>query len=100
VLGDLRLDRTRREAQRGARPLALTPKEFALLEFFLLHPGAVLSRATIAEHVWDSSYEARSNVIDVIVGRLRRKLELDGESRLLHAVPGTGWALRELPSAT
>jgi DNA-binding response OmpR family regulator len=93
-LEDLVLDRTARVARRGQRPLELTPKEFALLEFFLLRAGAALSRETIAEHVWDSSYEARSNVIDVIVGRLRRKLEAGGEPRMLHAAPGVGWALR------
>ena len=93
-LGDLRLDRTARTATRGGPSLGLTLKEFALLEFFLLHPEAALSRETIAEHVWDASYEARSNVIDVIVGRLRRKLETGGEERMLHAVPGVGWALR------
>jgi len=92
-LGDLMLDRTARRAQRGAVELALTPKEFALLEYFLLHTDVALSRERIAEHVWDSTYEARSNVIDVIVGRLRRKLEADGRERLLHAVPGVGWML-------
>ena len=99
-LDDLLLDRTGRSARRGERPLDLTAKEFALLEFFLLRAGAALSRETIAEHVWDASYEARSNVIDVIVGRLRRKLEAGGEPRLLHAVPGVGWALRADRSPT
>jgi len=91
---DLELDRTARVARRAGRELALTTKELALLEYFLLHPEAALSRETIAEHVWDASYEARSNVIDVIVSRLRRKLEAEGGSRLLQAVPGVGWALR------
>ena len=94
TLDDLELDRNARTAARGNRKMSLTGKEFALLEFFLLQPGVALSRETIAEHVWDASYEARSNVIDVIVGRLRRKLESAGEPRLLHAVPGVGWALR------
>jgi DNA-binding response OmpR family regulator len=93
-IDDLVLDRNARTAQRGGRALHLTPKELALLEYFLLHVGAALSREAIAEHVWDSSYEARSNVIDVIVGRLRRKLDAAGAARLIHAVPGVGWALR------
>ncbi len=93
-LDDLALDRTARRVHRGRRELELTPKEFALLEHFLLHPGATLTRAEIAEHVWDERYEARSNVIDVMVARLRRKLEADGEGRLLHAVPGMGYVLR------
>lgn len=90
---DLSLDRSARRARRAGRALDLTPKEFALLEHFLLHAGAVVSRDTLAEHVWDASYEARSNVIDVLVGRLRRKLETDGAPRLLHTAPGTGWIL-------
>ncbi len=93
-LGDLSLDRTARRVERGGRELELTPKEFALLEHFLLHPGATLTRAEIAEHVWDERYEARSNVIDVMVARLRRKLEADGAGRILHAVPGMGYVLR------
>ncbi len=94
VFADLALDRNARLAIRHERPIRLTPKEYALLEYFLLHPGVALSREAIAEHVWDASYEARSNVIDVVVGRVRRKLETGGGARLLHAVPGTGWALR------
>ena len=93
-LGDLTLDRTTRRVHRGKREIDLTPKEFALLEHFLLHPGATLTRAEIAEHVWDERYEARSNVIDVMVARLRRKLEAGDSSRVLHAVPGMGYVLR------
>ncbi len=92
--GDLQLDRTARRAERGGEELVLTPKEFALLEYLMLHPGAALSRSDIAEHVWDLTYEARSNVIDVIVARLRRKLEAGGRERLIQSVPGVGYALR------
>ncbi|HEY7214384.1 MAG TPA: response regulator transcription factor [Thermoanaerobaculia bacterium] len=88
---DLRLDRTRRQVERGGESLDLTAKEFALLEYFMLHPGAVLDRATISEHVWDFAYEARSNVIDVMVTRLRRKLEAAGAPRLIHTVKGSGY---------
>jgi len=96
-LGALRLDRAARRATQGGRELELTPKELALLEHFLLHAGAAVSREMLAEHVWDSSYEARSNVIDVLVGRLRRKLEADGTPRHLRSVPGIGWSLRVDP---
>ena len=92
--GDLQLDRTRRQVERGGESVELTAKEFALLEYFMLHPGAVLDRATISEHVWDFGYEARSNVIDVIVTRLRRKLETGGGPRLLHTVKGAGYVFR------
>jgi DNA-binding response OmpR family regulator len=91
---DLRLDRERREVRRGDRILHLTPKEFALLEYLMLHAGRVLDRTTLAEHVWDAGYDARSNVIEVIVGRLRRKLEEGGEPPLLQTVKGVGYALR------
>jgi len=97
---DLRLDRTAHRAERAGRTLDLTAKELALLEHFLLHPDVAQSRQAIAEHVWDSSYEARSNVIDVIVGRLRRKLEAEGASRLIHSLPGHGWILRRSASET
>ena len=95
AVSDLRLDRTGHRAERAGRMIELTAKEFALLEFFALHAGQVLSRATIAEHVWDSAYDAQSNVIDVIVSRLRRKLEVDGASRLIHTVGGVGYTLRQ-----
>ena len=94
TFADVRLDRGRREVRRDGRLLQLTPKEFALLEYLMLHPGRVLDRTTLAEHVWDSGYDARSNVIEVIVGRLRRKLEEGGEPPLLQTVKGVGYALR------
>lgn len=91
-IGDLQLDREGRQALQRGEPIDLTPKELALLEYFMLHPGVALSRSRIAEHVWDETYEARSNTIDVIVARLRRKIE-NGE-RLIHTVPGVGYVLR------
>jgi DNA-binding response OmpR family regulator len=93
-VGDLRVDRGGHRVERSGRTLELTAKEFALLEFMALHTEQVLSRATIAEHVWDVGYDAQSNVIDVIVSRLRRKLEAGGASRLLHTVGGVGYTLR------
>jgi two-component system, OmpR family, copper resistance phosphate regulon response regulator CusR len=94
-MGDLRLDRSGHRAERAGRAIELTAKEFALLEFLALHVGQVMSRATIAEHVWDNGYDAQSNVIDVIVSRLRRKLEAGGASRLLHTVGGVGYTMRQ-----
>ncbi|GMU65993.1 MAG: DNA-binding response regulator [Acidobacteriota bacterium] len=98
-LADLRLDRAARVAERNGERLDLTPKELALLEYLLLHAGAAVSREAIAEHVWDAGYEARSNVIDVIVGRLRRKLERAGGEKLLHSVAGVGWTMRAVEEA-
>jgi DNA-binding response OmpR family regulator len=93
-LNDLELDRSHRQVWRGGHAIALTPKEFALLEYLMLHPGTPLDRTTLAEHVWDEAYDARSNVIDVIVGRLRRKLDRDGSPHLLHTIKGVGYVLR------
>ncbi len=93
-VGDLEMDRTHRVVRRGGQPVDLTLKEFALLEYLMLHDGSALDRFTLAEHVWDEGYDARSNVIDVIVGRLRRKLERDGAPPLLHTVKGVGYMLR------
>jgi DNA-binding response OmpR family regulator len=92
--GPLRVDREARVASFAGSVLDLSPKEFSLLEYFMLHPDVVLSRGRIAEHVWDQAYEARSNTIDVIVARLRRKLEAAGAPKLIHAEPGIGYALR------
>ena len=91
---DVVLDRGSLSASRGSAALDLTAKEFALLEYFLLHSERIRSRAQIAEHVWDDSYKARSNVIDVVTGRLRRKLEAAGDDRLIHTVKGLGYVLR------
>ncbi|HYU33881.1 MAG TPA: response regulator transcription factor [Thermoanaerobaculia bacterium] len=98
TFGDLTLDRDGRRAEKAGEPLDLTPKEFALLEYLMLQPGVVLSRSRIAEHVWDEAYEARSNTIDVIIARLRRKLESGEGGRLIHSVPGVGYVLRGDPA--
>jgi DNA-binding response OmpR family regulator len=94
TFADVRLDRARREVQRGGRRLHLTPKELALLEYLMLHPGHVLDRLTLSEHVWDAGYDARSNVLDVVIGRLRRKLESAGDPQILYTVKGVGYVLR------
>ncbi len=93
-VGDITFDCTSRAAKRGDRSLDLTPRETAVLEHFLLHPNRVLDRFEIADHAWDRQYEARSNTVDVIIGRLRRKLEQGGGSRLIQTVKGLGYVLR------
>jgi DNA-binding response OmpR family regulator len=94
-VGDVRINRTGHRVERAGAPVELTAKEFALLELLALHAGQVLSRAAIAEHVWDATYDAQSNVIDVIVGRLRRKLGgARPDDRLIHTVSGVGYVFR------
>jgi two-component system response regulator MprA len=92
---DVELDRGQRSVQRGERPIELTRLEFALLELLLMHPRKVLSRSTIFQEVWGSELEIASNSLDVFVGSLRRKLEADGEPRLIQTVRGIGYVLRE-----
>jgi two-component system, OmpR family, response regulator len=93
--GDLRLDPAAHRAWRGKRELSLTSREFSLLETFMRHPGQVLSRLDLLEHVWDQSYENRSNVIEVYVGYLRDKLDRPRERSLIETVRGAGYRLRD-----
>ncbi|HVV31167.1 MAG TPA: response regulator transcription factor [Mycobacteriales bacterium] len=94
---DLTLDPVTREVRRGERPLSLTVTEFNLLEMLLEHPRQVLTRAQIVERVWGFSLEYSSNSLEVYIGYLRRKLEAEGESRLIHTVRGVGYVLRDTP---
>jgi two-component system response regulator MprA len=91
TFADLSLDAGLREARRGERRIHLSPKEYALLELFLHHPRQVLTREVIFARVWGYDYEAESNVLDVYVRRLRRKL---GEPDLIETVHGLGYVLR------
>lgn len=89
------LNRKTREVDRGARAIALTAKEFDLLEYFLRHPRQVLTRDQILENVWGYDFVGDSNIVEVYVRYLRLKLEETQESRLIHTVRGVGYALRE-----
>jgi two-component system response regulator MprA len=91
----LELDPLTREVRRGGRELELSRIEHELLEFFLRHPRQVLSRTLLYERVWGYDAALASNSLDVIVGHVRRKLEADGEPRLIHTIRGVGFALRE-----
>jgi DNA-binding response OmpR family regulator len=93
-VGDLRLDTAARQVQCGDRSLSLTAREYALLEYLAHHAGSVVSRADIAEHVWDEHYDPLSNVIDVYVQRLRRKVDLPGQESLIRTRRGEGYQLR------
>lgn len=92
---DITLDTRTQETSRGGRPVLLSSKEYALLHFLMSRPREVLSRTTIAEHVWDYDAEHFSNVIDVYIGYLRKKLCASGEPDVLHAKRGAGYQLRE-----
>jgi two-component system, OmpR family, response regulator len=93
-VGDLRLDPATREVRRGDQEIRLSAKEFALLETFMRRPGEVLSRLHLLEHAWDFAYENRSNVVDVYVRHLRRKIDKPFGRRSLETVRGAGYRLR------
>ena len=92
--GSVTLDRLRHVASVGNTELLLTPKEFQLLEFFLLHPQEVVRRTTLLEKVWDMHFDPESNVVDVHVGNLRRKLASAAGEQLITTVRGVGFSLR------
>lgn len=95
---DLTLDTTTRYAYRGDRQIELTAREFDLLLLFLRHPHQVMTRELIMERIWGDDFPGESNVLEVTISNLRRRLESDGEPRLLQTVRGVGYALREQSS--
>jgi heavy metal response regulator len=95
AVADLRLDPVTREVTRANKRIDLTAKEFALLEFLLRRQDQVLSRAVIAQHVWGVNYDTFTNVIDVYVNYLRKKIDSGFEPKLIHTVRGVGYVLKE-----
>jgi DNA-binding response OmpR family regulator len=93
-VADIEIDTVSHTVRRAGNPIELTSKEYAILEYFARNPNRVLSRTQIAEHVWDYDFVSMSNVIDVYIGYLRRKLGDEGEPRLLRTVRGSGYQLR------
>lgn len=99
LFDDVELDRVGHKAHRRGERLDLTPKEFQLLEFFLLNAERVIRRTELLEKVWDLHFDPMSNVVDVHVGHLRRKLRAAGDGALLHTIRGVGYVLqREEPT--
>jgi two-component system OmpR family response regulator len=92
-VGDVELDPATRTVTRGGQPVDLSPKEFALLEFLMRHPGEVVNRRRILEHVWDYDYTGLSNVVDVYIGYLRRKLERPFDRPLIRTARGIGYGV-------
>ena len=93
TLADLTLDTASREAQRAGRVVQLTAKEYALLEYLMLHAGEVISRERISEHVWDESFDPFSNLIEVYIQRLRKKIDDGAAVKLIHTQRGAGYWL-------
>jgi DNA-binding response OmpR family regulator len=94
-IGDLQLDKAAHQVKRGKHTLVLTAKEFALLEYLMSHPGRVLSRTMIMENVWDQSFEGLTNIVDVYIAQLRKKIDDSFEKKMLRTVRGVGYSLQE-----
>ena len=94
TVGDLTLDLLSRRVERANRPLDLRPREFALLEYLMRHPGRVLSKTMILSHVWGYSFDPGTNVVDVLVSRLRDKVDEGFDTKLIHTVRGAGYVLK------
>ena len=93
AVGDLRLDPAARTCRRGGTPIELTSREFTLLEYLAVHAGTVVSKSELVAHVWDQAREPDSNVVEVYVGYLRRKIDAPFDRPLLHTVRGAGYRL-------
>ncbi|HUC78335.1 MAG TPA: response regulator transcription factor [Vicinamibacterales bacterium] len=92
--GDLELDLLSRRVTRGGKPIDLRPREFALLEYLLRNTGKVVSKTMILSHVWEYSFDPQTNIVDVLVSRLRERIDRPFDQKLLHTVRGVGYVLR------
>ena len=92
--GDLKMDLLSREVSRDGTPIELQPREFALLEYLMRNAGNVVSKTMILEHVWDYNFDPQTNVVDVLVHRLRNKLDKGFSEKILHTIRGVGYVLK------
>ena len=95
TIADLQLDSAAKTVTRAGKPIDLTAREFSLLEYMIRNRGVVLSREMIENNLWNYDYEGGTNVVDVYVGYLRKKMDTGFDKKLIHTVWGTGWVLRE-----
>ena len=95
IIGDLIIDTASQQVSRGGRNIELSAREYAILKYMALNKGRVLSREQIEDHVWNFDYEGGSNVVDVYISYLRKKIDGSSEEKLIHTAWGRGWVLRE-----
>lgn len=93
-VGDLTLNTLSRQIWRGQQPVELTTKEYVILEYFMRHPNVVVTRTMIEEHAWDYDFDSLSNLVDVYIRRIRRKIDNEGENSLIQTVRGAGYRLK------
>lgn len=94
-VGDLEMDTARRIVQRQGNPIELSPREYAVLEYLMRHPNQVLTRTQIGEHVWNFDFYNESNVVDVYIGYLRRKIDKDSDQSLIQTIRGVGYRISD-----
>jgi two-component system, OmpR family, response regulator len=94
TVGDLHIDLLKREVARHGRKIELQPREFNLIEYLMRNAGVVVSKTMILEHIWDYSFDPQTNVVDVLVCRLRNKIDRDLDQKLIHTIRGVGYVLR------
>jgi two-component system copper resistance phosphate regulon response regulator CusR len=94
TVADLTLDAGTHEVRRAGETLDLTPKEYAVLEYLMRHPGRVMSRTLITEYAWDYHFDPGTNIVDVVINRLRKKIDAGQVQKLLHTVRGVGYVLK------
>jgi two-component system, OmpR family, response regulator len=93
-VGDLELDTATREVRRAGEPIDLTPKEYTVLEYLMRHAGRVMSRTLITEYAWDYHFDPGTNIVDVVINRLRKKVDSGHDQKLVHTVRGVGYVVR------
>jgi two-component system OmpR family response regulator len=94
TVGDLSVDRLKREVTRSGRKIELQPREFNLLEYLMRQPGRVVSKTMILEHIWNYNFDPQTNVVDVLVCRLRNKVDRDFNQKLIHTIRGVGYVFK------
>lgn len=94
-IADLEMNLLTRDVKRGSKSVQLTNKEFELLEYLLRNKGRVLSRVILTEHIWDMNFDSGTNIVDVVINRLRRKLDDESDVKLIHTVRGVGYVVKE-----
>ena len=97
TVGDLTVDTASRTVTRAGQAISLSAKEYAILEYMIRHKGAVLSRQQLEDHIWNYDYAGGSNVVDVYIAYLRKKIDAGFDKKLIHTIRGAGWTLRETP---
>jgi DNA-binding response OmpR family regulator len=94
TVADLELDLDSREVRRDGKPIELTPKEYTVLEYLMRHPGRVMSRTLITEYAWDYHFDPGTNIVDVVINRLRKKIDAGFSRKLVHTVRGVGYVVK------